>query len=243
MGAGRASDLKWIKLCAKEIEQYSEGETIVVEKSTVPVKTAELIKQILKSPQNSSSSIQKKFSVLSNPEFLSEGNAIKDLLYPDRILIGGEDKKSVDLLSSIYEKWVPKDKIIKTNLWSSELSKLTANAFLAQRISSINSISAVCEVTGADIKEVSRSVGGDSRIGNKFLSAGPGFGGSCFKKDLLNLTYLCEHYNLKEVASYWNSVLEINSWQQKRISQEVFEKLCKNAANKKVSIFDNSLKH
>jgi len=242
LGSGRASDLKWIKLCAKEIEKYSEGDTIVVEKSTVPVKTAELIKQILKSPQNSSSSIPKNFSVLSNPEFLSEGNAIRDLLYPDRILIGGEDKKSIDLLSSVYEKWVAKEKIIKTNLWSSELSKLTANAFLAQRISSINSISAVCEVTGADIKEVSRSVGGDSRIGDKFLSAGPGFGGSCFKKDLLNLTYLCEHYNLNEVAAYWNSVLEINNWQQKRISKEVFEKLCKNASNKKISILGFSFK-
>ena len=243
VGAGRASNLQWLELCAREIATHAKGNTIVVEKSTVPVKTAEVIKDILIAETINDISKEKKyFSVLSNPEFLSEGNAIKDLQDPDRILIGGDNIKAIDKLSSIYEHWVPKDKIIKTNLWSSELSKLTANAFLAQRISSINSISALCEITGADIKEVSKAIGGDKRIGNKFISSGPGFGGSCFKKDLLNLTYLCEYYGLSEVALYWNQVLEINNWQQKRISKVVIEKLFRNISGKKIAIFGFAFK-
>ena len=242
IGAGRASDLKYIELCAKQIAYHSKGNTIVIEKSTVPVKTAEVIQNILTMDSNNKDDINKTFSVLSNPEFLSEGNAINDLQNPDRVLIGGNDSYSINYLSSIYEKWIKKEKIIKTNLWSSELSKLTANAFLAQRISSINSISAICEKTGADIKEVAKAIGGDKRIGEKFLSPGPGFGGSCFKKDLLNLVYLCEYYNLKEVANYWTQILKINEWQQKRISQIVIDKFSGNLSGKNISIFGFAFK-
>ncbi len=242
IGAGRASDLKYIESCAKQIALHSKGNTIVVEKSTVPVKTAEVIQNILNKDVNTNLDINKTFSVLSNPEFLSEGNAINDLQNPDRVLIGGNDSYSINCLSSIYEKWIDKERIIKTNLWSSELSKLTANAFLAQRISSINSISAICEKTGADIKEVAKAIGGDKRIGENFLSPGPGFGGSCFKKDLLNLVYLCEYYNLQEVADYWTEILKINEWQQKRISKIIIDKFSGNISGKIISIFGFAFK-
>ena len=169
----------------------------------------------MESHEDSNYEQSKSFSILSNPEFLAEGTAINDLENPDRILIGGEDEESINYLSKIYEEWVSPNKIIKTNLWSSELSKLIANAFLAQRVSSINSISALCEKTGADINQVSSAIGADSRIGSKFLMAGPGFGGSCFKKDILNLVYLCNYFGLPEVADYWKNVISINDWQQK----------------------------
>jgi len=239
-GAGQASDLKWIDLCSRQISKYSKGHTIIVEKSTLPIKTADTIKQILDASSKGENS--KSFSVLSNPEFLSEGTAINDLENPDRVLIGGEDPEAIETLIKIYETWVPRKKILTTNIWSSELSKLIANAFLAQRISSINSISALCEITGADIKEVSLAVGKDKRIGSKFLDAGPGFGGSCFKKDIMNLVYICNHYGLSEVSEYWEKVIEINSWQTNRISKLVVDKLFGTLSNKKICILGFSYK-
>ena len=230
VGAGQAIDLKWVESSARQIAKYSRGHTIVVEKSTLPVKTAETIKNILISSQEFEFTNEKTFSVLSNPEFLSEGNAINDLENPDRVLIGGDDENAIESLSNIYLNWVPRDKVLKTNIWSSELSKLTANAFLAQRISSVNSISSLCEITGANIHQVCRAVGMDSRIGKKFLSPGPGFGGSCFKKDILNLVYLCNFYKLEEVANYWQSVIEINNWQKSRISTFIVNYLFVNVA-------------
>ena len=185
LGAGKSSDLKWVEASAREVARYSKGYTIVVEKSTLPVRTAEVIENILNSAETNSKREEISFDVLSNPEFLAEGTAIKDLDNPDRVLIGGENKNAMIALSNLYKAWVPEEKILFTNIWSSELAKLTSNAFLAQRISSINSISAICEVTEADIREVSRAIGKDSRIGSKFLDSGPGFGGSCFKKDIL----------------------------------------------------------
>ena len=244
IGAGKASDLRWVESSARQIASASVGHTIVVEKSTLPVKTAYTIKKILNSYSNNEKekNLKKTFSVLSNPEFLAEGTAINDLLFPDRVLIGGENKEAINLLKEIYLNWVPEEKIISTNLWSSELSKLTANAFLAQRISSINSISAVCEVTGADIHEVSKAVGTDSRIGAKFLNPGPGFGGSCFKKDILNLVYLCNYYGLDQVAKFWEEVININDWQKDRIYKIIVEKLFGNLANKKISILGFAFK-
>ena len=242
VGSGQASDLRWIEACARQVSKSSKGHTIVVEKSTIPVKTAETIKIILKSTEDSNNDQSKTFSILSNPEFLAEGTAINDLENPDRILIGGEDEESINYLSKIYEEWVSPEKIIKTNLWSSELSKLIANAFLAQRVSSINSISALCEKTGADINQVSSAIGADSRIGSKFLMAGPGFGGSCFKKDILNLVYLCNYFGLPEVADYWKNVININDWQQKRLSEIIVEKLFGTLTGKKIVILGFSFK-
>ncbi len=245
IGAGQASDLKWIEASARKVAEAAKGTTIVVEKSTLPVKTAETIKIILDSSQKDNkfkNSEKKDFHVLSNPEFLAEGSAINDLQYPDRVLIGGDNQKAIEALESIYLFWVEKDKIIKTNLWSSELSKLTANAFLAQRISSINSISALCEETGADVQEVAEAIGMDKRIGASFLKSGPGFGGSCFKKDILNLIYLSNYYGLKEVGNYWEKVLELNEWQQSRISQIITKKLFGNLFDKKISILGFSFK-
>tara|TARA_B100000242_G_scaffold46993_1_gene27919 strand:- start:2930 stop:4351 length:1422 start_codon:yes stop_codon:yes gene_type:complete len=242
VGAGKASDLRWVEASARQIAKYSTGHTIVVEKSTLPVRTAKTIKKILFNTQYNHQSDKKTFSVLSNPEFLSEGNAINDLENPDRVLIGGDDKKAIDLLEDLYLNWVPKEKILKTNIWSSELSKLTANAFLAQRISSINAISALCEVTEADIKQVSKAIGMDTRIGNKFLSPGPGFGGSCFQKDILNLVYLCEYYNLNEVANYWQQVVNINNWQKDRISKLIVNKLFGTVSQKKLTVLGFAFK-
>ncbi len=242
LGAGKSSDLKWVEASAREVAKFARGYTIVVEKSTLPVRTAEVIEKILNSAETNSKREEISFSVLSNPEFLAEGSAIKDLNDPDRILIGGEDNEAMIALSNLYKAWVPEERILFTNIWSSELAKLTSNAFLAQRISSINSISAICEVTGADVREVSRAIGKDSRIGSKFLDSGPGFGGSCFKKDILNLVYLAEYFGLKEVANFWESVIEINSWHQKRISEIVVKKLFGTVTNKKLVILGFAFK-
>ncbi len=241
LGAGKASDLKWVEACARHVAKYAEGHTIVVEKSTLPVKTAEVIKSILQS-SSKSLTISKTFEVLSNPEFLAEGTAIQDLTQPDRVLIGGEKDDAIKSLEEIYLNWVPQNKILKTNIWSSELAKLTANAFLAQRISSINSIGALCEATGADVREVARAIGSDNRIGSKFLDSGPGFGGSCFKKDILNLVYLSEYFGLPEVASFWEAVVDLNNWHQHRISQLIVKKLFGTVAGKSICILGFAFK-
>ncbi len=241
MGKGKASDLKWVEASARQVAKYSQGHTIVVEKSTLPVRTAEVIKSILEI-DNYDNKEKPTFDVLSNPEFLSEGSAIKDLSFPDRILIGGENQDAIASLCDIYRNWVSSNKLIITNIWSSELAKLTSNAFLAQRISSINSISAICEATGADVREVSRSIGSDSRIGSKFLDSSPGFGGSCFKKDILNLVYLAEYFGLPEVANFWNEVVEINNWHQHRISKLITKKLFNTLSSKKIVILGFAFK-
>ena len=244
LGAGYASDLKWVESSARSIAKYAQNHTIVVEKSTVPVRTAELIKKILSSSHQPFDDAinQKSFSVLSSPEFLAEGTAIKDLENPDRVLIGGEDNIALEQLSLIYQRWIPKNKIFITSLWSSELAKLTANAFLAQRISSINSISSLCEQSGADIREVSKAIGADSRIGEKFLNAGPGFGGSCFQKDLLNIVYLCSYYGLTNEADYWEQVIFLNEWQKKRISKLIIETFFGTVSSKKIAIMGFAFK-
>jgi len=243
LGAGEASDLKYIESSARSIAEFAVGHTIVVEKSTIPVKTAEVIKKILISSQKGlEKNLSKSFTVLSSPEFLAEGTAIDDLINPSRVLIGGECKTSINSLVNIYKNWVSEEKIIKTNIWSSELSKLTANAFLAQRVSSINSISALCEKTGANISEVAKAVGMDYRIGQHFLKSGPGFGGSCFKKDILNLVYICKLYGLNEVANYWKEVLKINHWQQNRLTNIIVKKLFGTVTNKKIGILGFAFK-
>lgn len=240
-GAGKASDLKYIELCARKIAEVSTTDKIVVEKSTLPVRTAETIRTIL---DNSPSGVN--FQVLSNPEFLAEGTAIEDLLAPDRVLIGGEQSpeglKAIQTLVEVYARWVPRDKILTTNVWSSELSKLTANAFLAQRISSINAISALCEATEADVDEVAGAIGTDSRIGPKFLKSSVGFGGSCFQKDVLNLVYLCEHYGLKEVAEYWEQVIKMNDYQRQRFVQRIVKTLFNTVSGKKIAILGFAFK-
>ena len=244
VGAGQASDLRWIEASARQVAACAQGHTIVVEKSTLPVRTAATIKAILGAAQGDAvqAGEQKTFSVLSNPEFLAEGTAITDLEQPDRVLIGGEDPAAIESLAAIYAEWVPAERILRTNLWSSELSKLTANCFLAQRISSINSIAAVCEATGADVQEVARAIGADTRIGSKFLKAGPGFGGSCFQKDVLNLVYLCGHYGLHEVATYWQSVVELNAWQQHRIARLVVQRLFGTVTGKRIAVLGFAFK-
>tara|TARA_B100000575_G_scaffold207898_1_gene169212 strand:+ start:2258 stop:3667 length:1410 start_codon:yes stop_codon:yes gene_type:complete len=234
-GKGMAVDLKYVENSARLIAKFSKSPKIVVEKSTLPVRTAEAIEKILKSENPSV-----KFEVISNPEFLAEGTAIKDLFKSDRVLIGGHKSKSgqkaVNSLVKIYNNWIPNDKIVTTNLWSSELAKLVSNAFLSQRISSINSISALCEATGADVDEVSRAVGKDKRIGSEFLKASVGFGGSCFQKDILSLVYLCQHYNLNEVANYWESVIKINNYQRERFSKKIIQTLFGSVTEKTVTI-------
>lgn len=241
LGAGRASDLRYVEACARRISEVADSPKIVVEKSTLPVRTAESLRRILSANTNGA-----RFQVLSNPEFLAEGTAIADLENPDRVLIGGEQtpegQEAVDTLAGIYATWVPEDKIIKTNLWSSELSKLTANAFLAQRISSINSISALCEVTGADVDEVAFSIGLDQRIGPRFLKASVGFGGSCFQKDILNLVYLCQHFGLPEVAEYWEQVVKMNNYQKHRFSARIVKSLFNTVSDKKIAIFGFAFK-
>jgi UDPglucose 6-dehydrogenase len=213
-GAGKASDLSYVEACARYIAEHANGHTIVIEKSTMPVRAADTIKRILATSPHGGT-----FDVLSNPEFLAEGTAIRDLEKPDRVLIGGEAPEAVEALAEVYAHWVPDQAILRTGLWSAELSKLAANAFLAQRVSSINAISALCEVTGAQVDEVAKVLGSDSRIGPKFLKASVGFGGSCFKKDLLSLVYLCEFYGLTEPAAYWQSVQDLNEWQKRRFAQ------------------------
>ncbi len=244
IGAGKASNLKWIEASARQVSLFAKGHTIVVEKSTLPVRTAEVIKEILKSKEDSLDNKDESttFDILSNPEFLSEGSAINDLENPDRVLIGGESHQAMEALSEVYKNWVPEEKILKTNIWSSELAKLTANAFLAQRVSSINSIGALCEATGADVREVAKAIGFDSRIGSKFLDAGPGFGGSCFKKDILNLVYLAEYFGLPEVASFWNSVVTLNTWHQHRISKLITKKLFGTLSGKRIVILGFAFK-
>jgi len=241
LGAGRAADLRFVEKCSRTIAEIAQGDKIVVEKSTLPVRTAESIKRILTANSNG-----RNFQILSNPEFLAEGTAISDLETPDRVLIGGdpteEGQEALNKLVEIYANWVPTEKIITTNLWSSELSKLTANAFLAQRISSINSISALCEATGANVDEVAHAIGTDKRIGPKFLKASVGFGGSCFQKDILNLVYLCEHFGLPEVASYWNSVIEMNDYQKHRFSQRVLTELFNTVTDKKIALLGFAFK-
>jgi UDPglucose 6-dehydrogenase len=239
LGAGQASDLKWVEASARTVAKAARGHTIVVEKSTLPVRTAAVIQQILESAGGAG---ETSFSVLSNPEFLAEGSAVADLEAPDRVLIGGADPAAIEALAAIYRQWVPAERILTTNLWSSELSKLTANAFLAQRISSINGIAAFCEATGADVREVARAIGADSRIGPKFLQAGPGFGGSCFQKDILNLVYLCRHYGLEEVAAYWEQVVTLNHWQQQRIARLVITKLFGTVSGKRIGVLGFAFK-
>jgi UDPglucose 6-dehydrogenase len=233
-GKGMAADLKYIELCARQIARVSKQDKIVVEKSTLPVRTAQAIKNIL---DNTGNGVQ--FQILSNPEFLAEGTAVEDLLQPDRVLIGGdtstEGQIAIQKLVDIYANWVPADKILTTNVWSSELSKLTANAFLAQRVSSINAMSELCEKTGADVNEVARAIGMDSRIGPKFLKSSVGFGGSCFQKDILNLVYIAKSYGLNEVADYWEQVIIMNDHQKRRFAKNIVTTLYNTVSGKKIA--------
>lgn len=234
-GKGMAADLKFVELCARQIAEVATEDKIVVEKSTLPVRTAQAIKSILSNTGNGI-----KFQVLSNPEFLAEGTAINDLLHGDRVLIGGdqhlpEGKAAMDALADIYAHWMPRDRVLLTNVWSSELSKLVANAFLAQRVSSINAISALCESTEADVDEVARAIGSDSRIGPKFLKSSVGFGGSCFQKDILNLVYICRSLGLQEVADYWEQVIIMNDYQKRRFADQVISTLYNTVSGKKIA--------
>ena len=236
-GKGMAADLKYIELCARQIARVATSDKIVIEKSTLPVRTASAIKSILDNTGNGS---DVKFQILSNPEFLAEGTAIEDLLDPDRVLIGGdtstaEGKKAIQALASVYANWVPQKQILTTNVWSSELSKLTANAFLAQRVSSINSLSELCEKTEADVNEVAKAIGMDSRIGSKFLKASVGFGGSCFQKDILNLVYIAKTYGLNEVADYWEQVIIMNDHQKRRFAHNIISTLFNTVSGKKIA--------
>ncbi len=235
-GKGMAADLKYIELCARQIARVSTTDKIIVEKSTLPVRTAETLTSIL---HNTGNGVH--FEILSNPEFLAEGTAVQDLLNPDRILIGGdntpEGQEAKDALTNVYANWIDRDRILQTNVWSSELSKLTANAFLAQRVSSINSISELCEETGADVNEVARAIGTDSRVGSKFLKASVGFGGSCFQKDILNLVYIAKSYGLDKVADYWEQVIIMNDHQKKRFAEKMIASMYNTVAGKKIVLF------
>lgn len=241
VGAGMAADLQYWEKTARQIRKYSESPKIIVEKSTLPVKTAQAMERIL-----TSKSKDVHFEVLSNPEFLAEGTAIKDLETPDRILVGSNETpegiKAREELVNIYAEWVPKDRIVTSNIWSSELSKLVANAFLAQRISSVNAISRLCEKTDADISEVSYAIGMDSRIGSKFLNASVGFGGSCFQKDILNLVYLCRSYGLNEVADYWESVVKINDHQKESFVLSMLTAMFNTLAEKRICLLGFAFK-
>ncbi|MEZ4854410.1 UDP-glucose 6-dehydrogenase [Flavobacterium sp.] len=234
VGKGMAADLKYIELCARQIARVAKTNKIVVEKSTLPVRTAQAVKDIL---DNTGNGVQ--FQILSNPEFLAEGTAIEDLFQPDRVLIGGdttpEGQQAINALVEVYANWVDKDKILTTNVWSSELSKLTANAFLAQRVSSINALSELCEKTGADVNEVARAIGTDSRIGSKFLKSSVGFGGSCFQKDILNLVYIAKSYGLQEVADYWEQVIIMNDHQKRRFAKNIINTLYNTVSGKKIA--------
>ena len=240
-GSGQAADLRFVESCARGIARAGGGNKIVVEKSTVPVRTAQMVKEILDSANNGHS-----YQVISNPEFLAEGTAMSDLEEPDRVLIGGETsdagKLAVEQVVSIYAQWVPRERIITTNLWSSELSKLTANAFLAQRISSINAISALCEASEANVDEVARAIGTDSRIGPKFLKSSIGFGGSCFQKDVLNLCYLCRHFGLPEVAGYWEQVIKMNEYQKERFVTRLLDSMFNTVSGKRLAILGYAFK-
>lgn len=234
LGKGKAADLKYIELCARQIAAVAKTDKIVVEKSTLPVRTAEAVRSILDNTGNGV-----KFQILSNPEFLAEGTAVEDLLMPDRVLIGGETteggKEAMEALVDVYANWIPRERILTTNVWSSELSKLTANAFLAQRVSSINAISELCEKTEADVNEVARAIGMDSRIGSKFLKASVGFGGSCFQKDILNLVYIAKSYGLDEVADYWEQVCIMNDHQKRRFAANIVKTLYNTVSGKKIA--------
>ena len=234
-GAGMAADLCHVEACARDISRYSKSDKIVIEKSTLPVRTAEKIKEIL---EEDSTCIH--FEILSNPEFLAEGTAIQDLFKSDRVLIGGDEtgsgQKAVQALVDIYSNWIPKEKILTTNVWSSELAKLSSNAMLAQRISSINSLSALCEKTGANIDELSKAIGMDHRIGPHFLKASVGFGGSCFQKDILNLVYICKYFGLQEVAEYWHQVVKINEYQKDRFAQKIIDHFGGDLTGKRIAI-------
>ena len=240
-GSGQAADLRFVESCARGIARAGGGDKIVVEKSTVPVRTAQMVKEILDSANNGHS-----YQVISNPEFLAEGTAMTDLEAPDRVLIGGETSEAgqaaVEKVVSIFAHWVPRERIITTNLWSSELSKLTANAFLAQRISSINAISALCEASEANVDEVARAIGTDSRIGPKFLKSSIGFGGSCFQKDVLNLCYLCRHFGLPEVASYWEQVIQMNEYQKERFVTRLLDSMFNTVSGKRLAILGYAFK-
>ena len=234
-GKGMAADLKYVELCARQIAKVATTDKIVVEKSTLPVKTAEAIQNILDNTGNGVN-----FQILSNPEFLAEGTAMRDLAVPDRVLIGGDTKTeagqhAIQALVEIYAAWVPQDNILTTNVWSSELSKLTANAFLAQRVSSINSLSELCEATGANINEVAKAIGMDSRIGPKFLQASVGFGGSCFQKDILNLVYIAQSLGLHEVADYWHQVILMNNHQRNRFAKNIIKTLYNTVSGKTIA--------
>lgn len=233
-GKGMAADLRFVELCARQIAGIAKNDKIVIEKSTLPVRTAQAIKDILDNTGNGV-----KFQILSNPEFLAEGTAIDDLVNPDRVLIGGDDtpagREAQEALVNLYATWIPRERIVTTNVWSSELSKLTANAFLAQRVSSINAISELCEVTGADVDEVARAIGMDSRIGPKFLKASVGFGGSCFQKDILNLVYISKSFGLNEVADYWEQVIIMNDHQKLRFAEKIVTTLYNTVSGKKIA--------
>jgi UDPglucose 6-dehydrogenase len=233
-GKGMAADLKHIELCARQIAKVAKTDKIIVEKSTLPVRTAEALKSIL---DNTGNGVQ--FQILSNPEFLAEGTAVTDLLSPDRVLIGGDStpagQNAIEALIAVYANWVPRERILKTNVWSSELSKLVANAFLAQRVSSINSISELCEKTEANVNEVAKAIGMDSRIGSKFLKASVGFGGSCFQKDILNLVYISKAFGLNEVADYWEQVIIMNDHQKRRFSKNIVQTLYNTVSGKKIT--------
>merc|ERR1712050_62945 len=243
VGAGRAADLRFIESVGRTVAQHANRNKIIIEKSTVPVKTAEALERVVTANTSGGSN---KFWILSNPEFLAEGTAMKDLSAPDRVLIGGstdaEGVAAAGVLADIYANWVPRDKILTTNLWSSELSKLVANAMLAQRVSSMNSISQLCEKTGADVTEVSRAIGADSRIGPKFLGASVGFGGSCFQKDILNLVYICESEGLHEVAKYWQMVVDMNEHQKSAFTSKIISSLFNTVTNKKIAVFGFAFK-
>ncbi len=233
-GKGMAADLKYIELSARKIAEVATSDKIVVEKSTIPIRTAQAVRKILSNTGNGVN-----FQILSNPEFLAEGTAVNDLYNPDRVLIGGEEsedgKKAIEALTNVYRNWIPRENILQTNIWSSELSKLVANAFLAQRISSINAISALCEKTEADVDEVAKAIGMDTRIGAKFLRSSVGFGGSCFQKDILNLVYISRFYGLEEVADYWENVLKINDYQKNRFADSIIIKLNNTLSDKKIA--------
>eukprot|EP00929_Paragymnodinium_shiwhaense_P054420 TRINITY_DN2727_c0_g1_i2.p1 TRINITY_DN2727_c0_g1~~TRINITY_DN2727_c0_g1_i2.p1 ORF type:complete len:504 (-),score=157.42 TRINITY_DN2727_c0_g1_i2:256-1767(-) len=243
VGAGRAADLRFIESVGRTIAQHSNGNKIVIEKSTVPVRTAAALDRVLKASENPSNA---RFWILSNPEFLAEGTAMRDLDKPDRVLIGGEQTPeglaAVEVLVDIYAHWVTRDKILTTNLWSSELSKLVANAMLAQRVSSMNSIARLCERTGADVTEVARAIGSDSRIGPKFLTASVGFGGSCFQKDILNLVYICEQFGLNEVANYWQQVVDMNEHSKSAFTQRIIHCLFNTVTKKRIAVFGFAFK-
>ncbi|MGY5850486.1 UDP-glucose 6-dehydrogenase [Salegentibacter sp. F14] len=236
IGKGMAADLKYIELCARQIARVSKTDKIVIEKSTLPVRTAEALKNILDNTGNGVN-----YQILSNPEFLAEGTAVDDLVNPDRVLIGGDidtekGREAVEALVDVYAHWVPRERLLTTNVWSSELSKLTANAFLAQRVSSINAMSELCEKTGADVNEVAKAVGMDSRIGPKFLKSSVGFGGSCFQKDILNLVYISKSFGLNEVADYWEQVILMNDHQKRRFAAKMVQTLFNTVSGKKIAL-------